>query len=150
MIPEHVQAELVRLQCQILSAAKRIEEIHQEYFLTQARGIPLKVCLTPDDIVDIWNSIAGKKAGYSPGLGGGKHRQNVLEAMGFLASRDDWQKLFHRALQSEFLMGQNERGWVMPLTWIVDYDNALRVMAGEFDNDRAVKTLFASMKTESA
>lgn len=107
--------------------------------------------ITPDEVVHLWNvSGLGKTNGYFQNLGSNKHLKNCLDAIQFLPDEKSWVELFDKVKSSGFLMGENDRGWHVPLTWLVDYDNAIRIISNEFDSEKWKKNLFASMKTEES
>lgn len=99
---------------------------------------------TPDQIVDLWNNALAKKLGYSHGLGVGDHLKNFFEAREFLDTPEKWAAYFEKITTFPFLMGENPRGWKVGLQWAVDYDNALKVLDGQYDNKtQAQKSLRA-------
>ena len=93
--------------------------------------------LTPDDVIQVYNSTVGHLLKpFSVHLAG-KALDNFLEAKQYLKTEDDWRALFERVLKSDYLLGKSESGWVVNLLWLVDYDNALKVISGNFDNNLA-------------
>lgn len=90
--------------------------------------------ITPDDVVQIYNNALGEKLGYCRGLGSDKHLKNFLEATQWLQSENDWRELFTKCEKSSYLMG-DDGGWRVNLTWLVNYDNAIKVLNGNFDFD---------------
>lgn len=109
------------------------------------------VIFTPDHVIDLWNAELGISNGRVSSLGSNKHLRNCLESIKYLPDEKSWVNLFTKVKSSPFLMGENDRGWFVPLTWLVDYDNTLRIISDEFDSEKWKKNLFASMKSgESA
>lgn len=102
---------------------------------------------TPDHFVDLWNETFGPRLCYTQSLGSGKHRDNFLKSLEFLPTEKHWRDLFELCLKSPKCMGQNDIGWTVTPTWIVDFDNALKVLNGDFDDAKHVKNLFASMQS---
>lgn len=105
---------------------------------------------TPDHVVDLWNEIFGDRLSRASTLGGGKHRDNFLKSLEFLPTEKHWRDLFEQCLNIPRLMGQNDINWAVSLVWIVDFDNAIKVLNGDFAEDKLVKNLFASMKPEAS
>jgi hypothetical protein len=105
---------------------------------------------TPDHVVDLWNGDLGKTNGYVASLGGGTHFRNCLDAFQYLPDQKAWNGLFDVTKKSDFLMGKNTRGWKARLFWLVNYDNAARVLAGEFENGADAEDLYAKIKEQSA
>lgn len=102
--------------------------------------------LTPDHIVDLWNKHFGIEIGYAVGVGGGVHLKNALEALKWLKTEEAWLRVFDRARASDFLMGRTEgRSWKIDLTWILDYDNVIKVLNGRYDNGASVEHLFSEV-----
>jgi len=90
--------------------------------------------ITPDDVVQLWNEFATKNnLKICRGLGSGKHLQNFIEAINWLKEKKDWDELFTLCGKSDFLMGKENGDWIVSLTWLVDYDNALKVLNGNFE-----------------
>lgn len=100
---------------------------------------------TPDHVVDLWNAELGKTNGRVPSLGGNKHLHNCLDSLAYLPAARDWLELFSKTKLSAFLMGENPRGWKATLFWLVDYDNALKVISGAFDDGADVDDLFSKI-----
>lgn len=105
---------------------------------------------TPDHVLDLWNGDLGKTNGYVSSLGARKHTENCWEAIQFLPDESAWKNLFSITKSSEFLMGNNNRKWKARLFWLVDYDNAARVLAGEFDNGADENDLYSKIREQSA
>jgi hypothetical protein len=89
--------------------------------------------VTPDAIVDVWNREFAASGQTVPGLGGGKHLENCIEAIKHLDTLDKWRNLFAQATSSEFL-SKGTDSWKVNLLWLVDYDNALKVLSGNYSN----------------
>lgn len=88
---------------------------------------------TPDDVINLYNKNFGEKLGYCRGLGSGEHLNNFLEASSWLKDDADWQILFDKCKESDTLMGIDGK-WNVNLTWLVNYDNAIKVLNGNYDN----------------
>lgn len=98
---------------------------------------------TPDHVVQAWNESMGKEFGYCPGLGGGAHRDNCLESISYLPDQASWESLFQKCRESDFLTGKGKSTWTVNLIWLVNYDNALKVLSDNFDENKAMKNLSA-------
>lgn len=99
-----------------------------------------KITIDPMHVVDLWNEMLGPEKGYSSGLGSGEHLKNFLNSTGFLPTIEHWRKLFGMVKASKFLI---EKPWCK-LTWLVNYDNALKVLDGNYtddQNENAVRAL---------
>lgn len=101
--------------------------------------------VSPDEIVQAWNDRFGQVLGYCHGLGAAKHRDNFFTSAGFLTSKDDWVRLFDKVEESDLLMGKGDKGWKASLLWLVNYDNALRVLSDEFKSGADMKHLFSKL-----
>ena len=47
---------------------------------------------------------------------------------------DDFNTLFKKAEQSDFLKGENERSWTASFDWLINADNIAKVLNGKFNN----------------
>lgn len=102
--------------------------------------------ITPDHVANLWNQHLGKELGYQAGLGGGVHLKNTLEALQWLSTEQAWVELFDRIKTSDYLMGRAEgKTWKVDLTWIVNYDNAIKVLNGRYDNNALIENLFSKV-----
>ena len=99
--------------------------------------------ISPDEVLDLWNLKHGEKFGYCPGIGSGKHRENILEAIKYLKTAKDWENVFNKATNSEFLTGNNKFDWTVNFLWLIDYDNALKVLSDNFDDQKIVRAIQA-------
>ena len=133
-----------KIQKHILKEKKTISEfivtLLDNYFnfpLSQhsslARNLPK---ITPDQIVDLYNKRFGKERGFCRGLGANKHLHNFLEAAFYLDTKEKWSELFDMVDKSEWLSGKisfkNRPAFKADLLWLVNYDNALKVLNGNF------------------
>ncbi len=89
--------------------------------------------ITPDDIIQLWNDEMPQHGfEYCRGLGSGKHLHNAIESMGFLQEKKSWHELFTTCIKAQTLNGDNNLNWRVSLTWLVDYDNAIKVLNGNY------------------
>jgi len=105
--------------------------------------------ITPDDVSNLWNNAYGKEFGYCHGFGGGKHLERVIESVKILDTTQKWDELFTKAMASKFLKGDNPSNWKVGLYWLINYDNALRVLADEFNGENVTSGLFDGIKDDS-
>lgn len=105
---------------------------------------------TPDHFVDVWNELLGKRLKYMVSLGGGIHRDNFLKSLEFLPTEKHWRDLLETCINTPKLMGQNDIEWAITPTWIVNYDNAIKVLNGDFEDGKHIKNLFAGMTSGEA
>ena len=52
---------------------------------------------------------------------------------------DDFRELFEKAAASDFLRGDNARGWVANFDWLLNEGNMVKVLEGQYDNRRGKK-----------
>lgn len=105
---------------------------------------------TPDELMDLWNQKMGAEFGYSRGFGGGDHRKHVMESLNYLKTAEAWCELFDKCKKSKHLTGGSESGWTVNLLWLVNYDNALKVLSDVYDDSKVIRNLFAGIKDDSA
>lgn len=60
-----------------------------------------------------------------------KRRKRIDEAWAEQPSLDYWEKVFTQAGQSDFLAGQNDRGWKATLDWLLSHST--EVLEGNYD-----------------
>jgi hypothetical protein len=85
--------------------------------------------LTPDDIIQLWNDeMTPIGFAYARGLGSGLHLKNFIESTKWLHDLDSWRELFDLCKNSKSLNGKGDMQWRVNLTWLVNYDNALKVL----------------------
>lgn len=95
--------------------------------------------ITPDGIVQLWNEKMPKHDfKYCHGLGMDKHLKKFLEAVNFLDTKEKWNELFTRCIESKKLSGDNNINWKANLLWLVDYDNALKVLNEDYKEDSVI------------
>jgi len=93
--------------------------------------------LTPDDVVQLWNEkMPSNNFKHCLGLGSGRHVENFLEARQWMQDLKSWDELFTKCVNNKKLNGENEIKWRVNLTWLVDYDNALKVLNGNYENEK--------------
>jgi hypothetical protein len=95
------------------------------------------VSYTPDQLVQLWNDTMPQHGfAYCRGLGSGKHLEKFMEAVRFMPQLEQWRELFAGCVGLPALNGSSKLGWRVSLTWLVDYDNALKVLNGNFSNEQ--------------
>jgi hypothetical protein len=93
--------------------------------------------ITPDEVIQIYNeTVQGKLKPFTAHLAGSA-LTNFFEASQYLKTGNEWKSLFEKVLQSDFLLGRTDSKWTVNFLWLVDYDNALKVISGNFDNEQA-------------
>jgi hypothetical protein len=105
---------------------------------------------TPDHWIQLWNECFGPRLHYCHGLGGGIHLQNFIESLKFLPTEKHWRELFQICMSTPRLMGQNGIDWAITPTWIVNYDNALKVLNGDFEEGKSTKNILAALTPEES
>lgn len=119
-----------------LDAKKILPEVESEENLKT-----LYPRFTPDHFVDLWNEIFGERLKRISGIGSGKHLENFLKSLEFLPTENHWRDLFKLCMDTPKVMGQNDIGWTVTPTWIVDYDNAIKILNGDFDDAKHIKNI---------
>ena len=100
-----------------------------------------KINYTPNDLIQLWNKLALEmecvdKLWSGVAFGGGRHQENFLASAGYpeLQTIEGWEKVFLKALESEWLTTQGP----LSLTWLLNYDNVLDILAGKYST--AIRT----------
>ena len=95
--------------------------------------------ILPDDIVQLWNEKMPQHGfKHSHGLGMDKHLKKFLEAVNYLDTKEKWSELFTLCIDSKKLSGENNINWKANLLWLVDYDNALKVLNEDYKEDSVI------------
>jgi len=91
--------------------------------------------ITPDQLIDLWNKNFPDRIRRGFGIGGGIHFNNFIKSVGHMPRLEQWQELFSRCRDSKLLMGKTDlkSNW-FTFTWVIDYDNAQKVLEGKYDN----------------
>jgi hypothetical protein len=101
------------------------------------KNIYIKQKLTPDDVLNLWNTEFAKDGQHLPSLGSGKHLSNCLESIKYLDTLDKWRDVFIKATGNDFLSSGVDN-WRVNITWLVDYDNVLKVVGGNYINNASM------------
>jgi hypothetical protein len=143
--PQDKEEEKDKSKDKVKDCIRDLENSDAKKILPQVESEENLKRFTPDHFVDLWNEYFGERLKRINSIGGGKHRDNFLKSLEFLPTEKHWRDLFDQCLNSPKVMGQNDIGWTVTPTWIVDFDNAIKVINGDFDDAKHIKNLFASM-----
>jgi hypothetical protein len=103
--------------------APRKEKKREEKKRLDKKGI------APDTVVQLWNNFMSDTHGFCHGIGTGKHLENFVESRKFLITENQWISLFEEVRNIK--QPDNEDfNWTPNLTWLCDYDNALKILNG--------------------
>lgn len=153
-------SESTMIQLSIPKALKyfgRYEKVREENCPNKRKEKEIKVKeskvniqVTPDEVIQLYNeTMQGKLKPFTAFLAG-TALNNFLEARQYLKTLQDWKHLFEKVLQSDFLLGRTDQKWVVNFIWLVNYDNALKVISGNFDNEQVdYSYLFAGIKEDA-
>jgi hypothetical protein len=83
-------------------------------------------------VIQKWNEMFPSKTFKGFYLGGGKHETNYLKSASIIKTLDEWVEIFNRVKNSNFLQTNS---W-STLTWVINYDNAMEIMQGKYDNEK--------------
>lgn len=86
------------------------------------------------EIVDLYHSICTS----FPRLRAveGNRRKQIAARWKKYKALDTFRELFERTEASDFLKGENERGWSADFDWLIRPTNMSKVLEGKYDNDR--------------
>lgn len=94
---------------------------------------------TPDDLITLYNKNFGSEFGNCVTLGNKTHVENFQTCKeNGLHSQEKWQELFDLCKNSDYLMGK-ENDWHINLTWLLNFDNAAKVLNGNYKNKKQTK-----------
>ena len=66
-------------------------------------------------------------------------RQKRINARINSFTLDDFRLLFEKAEASDFMKGKNDRGWSANFDWMMNENNMLKVLEGNYDNKSSPK-----------
>jgi len=97
-------------------------------------GIPI----TPDSLVQMFNARFNGLLKPAIGLGSGPHLQNFMATCRLLDTPEKWGELINAAYdQKEFLVKKSKVP--LTLTWLVEEQNALKVLEGKYGKSLALE-----------
>lgn len=90
-----------------------------------------------DSITKLWNdSMSDFKRVHVYTLYGGTVRDKFIETSKIFNEYDEWKDVFSKVRGSKFLSGNNKRNWKASLVWVVNFDNFIRIVNGDFDDSQ--------------
>jgi len=97
-----------------------------------------KLRLCPhQEIIKIYNTVTSKKLSpVKPKLWNGARAKALATRWkedDERQSLDWWQEFFERVMRSSFLTGENNRGWMADMGWLLKYENFVKVLEGKYD-----------------
>jgi len=91
-------------------------------------------------IINLWDTVLGEKLNrYALKNQSRSTIENLKNSTGWLTTAEDWEQLFLKASKSKFLM-DSKNSW-FTFSWIVDYDNASKVLEGKYSDPVESDTL---------
>ena len=99
-----------------------------------------------DAIVEAWNATMGQSARLTD-----KRQAMIRTRLSDPWWRDNWPEAIERAEHSQFLRGNNERGWTADLSWFLKPDSANSIIEGKYDDKQSVnRTRVAQREHQNA
>ena len=117
----------------------RFEEATESHCISLATEAETKnsVAESAADIVKMYNEICKdlpKVRALTPA------RKNALRVRLKKYNKTDFEVLFKKAQESDFLCGRNDRTWTANFDWLMNESNMAKVLEGNYDNRDKCKT----------
>lgn len=105
----------------------------------------------PVRVVEIYNSMCPPSLSKVKSLSD-KRRKSIKAMNSLLTSEDSWCEYFEKVLASDFLLGGSRNGWAASFDWLMNKNNALKVLEGNYEkrnsDDRFVESLVRKISEE--
>jgi predicted phage replisome organizer len=89
-----------------------------------------------DKVVESWNELSAKGLNRVTKINPTTNRGKMLKARLKEYSLDDVLKAIDNVKQSDFLLGNNNRGWMITFDWFVKPNNFVKVLEGNYNNTK--------------
>ena len=89
------------------------------------------------ELIDEYNSICGDKLPNAIQITA--KRKRAIKARLKTYSREEIIKVFRLANESNFLCGDNDRGWKADIDWLLNENNMIKVLEGRYTNNSSSK-----------
>lgn len=90
-----------------------------------------------DKVVESWNELSAKGLNRVTKINPTTNRGKMLKARLKEYSLDDVLKAIDNVKQSDFLLGNNNRGWMITFDWFVKPNNFVKVLEGNYNNTKS-------------
>jgi hypothetical protein len=90
-----------------------------------------------DKVVESWNELSTKGLNRVTKINPTTNRGKMLKARLKEYSLDDVLKAIDNVKQSDFLLGNNNRGWMITFDWFVKPNNFVKVLEGNYNNTKS-------------
>ncbi|MDU5103510.1 MAG: helix-turn-helix domain-containing protein [Clostridium butyricum] len=94
-------------------------------------------------VIDEWNSLGLQKV---VAINPGTNRYKLFNARVKQYGQDNILKAIANIAKSQFLKGQNKRGWVITFDWFIAPNNFLKVLEGNYNQENVVRDNVANVK----
>ena len=92
-----------------------------------------------DLILNKWNELSSKYENIPPVLKLTNNRMSKLKARIKEFGLENVVQAIENINQSNFLRGENDRGWVIDFSWFIVAENFLKVLEGKYTNNKSSK-----------
>lgn len=111
---------------------------------------PEAIVIKEKEFCDFFNSEMAKHGAIIPRIQSlGKTRRNHLQARCREHGKDALAQMVRKAARSNFLNGQNKRGWKATFDWLILPTNFPKVIEGTYDNDTVPTTLTINQSNDT-
>lgn len=99
------------------------------------------------ELIDEYNSICGWK--LPKAIHVTEKRKKAIKARLKTYSREEIIKVFSLANESNFLCGDNDRGWKADIDWLLNENNMIKVLEGRYTNNAKSKNSWHSVNSST-
>ncbi len=94
-----------------------------------------------DLVLNKWNELSSKHENIPPVLKLTNNRMSKLKARIKEFGLEKVVQAIENINQSNFLKGENDRGWVIDFSWFIVAENFLKVLEGKYTNNKSSKSV---------
>lgn len=94
--------------------------------------------VSPRVVVDLFNSTCQSKLAKVEKLSDKRKRSINTMSHSLMLNISCWEKYFGQILTSDFLIGINDRGWRADFDWLINQNNAIKVLEGKYEKRSAL------------
>lgn len=90
-------------------------------------------CVAPSRVKELYNTACKGTLSEIKTLSD-KRIRHIKAISKYIKAENEWSEYFTNILASQFLTGDNDRGWRADFDWIVNQNNYLKVVEGKYEN----------------
>ena len=111
------------------------ETLHNNETVDNTSNISKKI----EDVVDLFHSVCGSFPSVRKITS--KRQKNISDVLGSYTMAD-LKEVFTNAENSSFLKGDNDRGWTASFDWLINKENIVKVLEGNYADRKKEGTIY--------